>query len=246
VGLVGESGSGKSTLALAISRLLPSRGVTLRGSLRVHGQDVMALEGSALSRWRGKQVAVVFQEPMNALNPSLTIGCQLCEVLHRHQPLDADVARERAVELLCSLQIAEPVAVLARFPNALSGGMRQRVLIAMALACRPRVLVADEPTTALDASVQGEVLRILKEQAALLGTAVLFISHDLMLVRSLCARVVVLHRGVVVESGRSEQVLDRPGHPYTQALLDALPARHRPRSRLPAPARRDLGQEVAP
>ena len=235
VGLVGESGSGKSSLALALSRLLPARGVTLSGALRVNGRDVMTLRGAALERWRGADLAVVFQEPMNALNPSLTIGRQLCEVIRRHQALDAAAAELEALKLLATLRIDDAAAVLARHPNALSGGMRQRMLIAMAFACHPKVLVADEPTTALDVTVQAEVLRILREQASLLGTAVLFISHDLTLVRQFCERVYVLHRGIVVESGRSEQVLRAPNNAYTRALLDALPARHAPRSRIPTP-----------
>jgi peptide/nickel transport system ATP-binding protein len=246
VGLVGESGSGKSTLALALSRLLPTRGVALSGAVRVNGQDVMALQGAALQRWRGAELAVVFQEPMNALNPSLSIGRQLGEVICRHQRLDANAAQREAQRLLGSLRIDDPARVLTRYPNALSGGMRQRVLIAMAFACRPKVLIADEPTTALDVTVQAEVLRIIREQAAALGTAVLFISHDLTLVRQLCERVYVLHRGVVVESGRSEQVLRCPAHAYTQALLDALPARHAPRSRIPTPGLQHAAQGGLP
>ena len=235
VGLVGESGSGKTSLALALSRLLPARGVALSGALRVNGRDVMTLHGAALERWRGAELAVVFQEPMNALNPSLAVGRQLCEVIRRHQAIDAGAAGFEALKLLRTLLIDDAALVLTRHPNALSGGMRQRVLIAMALAWRPKVLIADEPTTALDVTVQAEVLRILREQAALLGMAVLFVSHDLTLVRQLCERVYVLHRGIVVEAGRSEQVLRTPGHAYTRALLDALPARHAPRSRIPTP-----------
>jgi ABC-type glutathione transport system ATPase component len=233
VGLVGESGSGKSTLALALSRLLPSRGLVTSGEIRANGEDVSALRGAALARWRGAELAVVFQEPMNALNPSLTVGRQIGDVLQRHQPSDAAVMRERASELLRSLQIADAERVLASHPNALSGGMRQRVVIAMALACKPKVLIADEPTSALDVTVQAEVLSVLRRQAASIGAAVLFISHDLLLVRRLCARVYVLRQGRIVEAGPCERVLEAPTHEYTRALLEALPSRHAPRSRLP-------------
>jgi ABC-type glutathione transport system ATPase component len=236
VGLVGESGSGKSSLALALSRLLPDQSVDISGRLTVYGRDVMALRGAELQRWRGSELAVVFQEPMNALNPSLTIGRQLGDVIRIHQRLSSERAREEAMRLLQVLCIEDPARVLACHPNTLSGGMRQRVLIAMALACKPKVLIADEPTTALDVSVQAEVLQILREQAAILGMAVLFISHDLTLVRQFCQRVYVLHRGLVVESGSTDRVLRAPVHPYTRSLLEALPNRHAPRSRIFAPS----------
>lgn len=232
VGLVGESGSGKSVAAMSALRLLP-RGTfhVAGGSLTVLGRDVMSLSPSDLSDLRGGQVAMVFQEPMNALNPSIRVGAQVAGIIHRHRPgQDRAAVAAEVRQLLSAMRIEDPDRVARLYPSALSGGMRQRVLLAMAFACRPRILIADEPTTALDVTVQAQVLDLIREHARATGTAVLFISHDLAVVSRLCDRIYVLQQGVIRESGPAARVLNQPSHPYTAGLLAALPDGKTPRS----------------
>jgi peptide/nickel transport system ATP-binding protein len=224
VALVGESGCGKSVTALALTRLLP-RNATVDGTLKLDGA---ALEGSSLRSIRGRDIAYIFQEPMTSLNPVLTVGRQIREVLARHQKQRGAVARRRAIELLDLVGIPLPQRRLYEYPHQLSGGMRQRVMIAMAIACRPRLLVADEPTTALDVTVQAGILDVLRTLRKDIGTAVLLITHDLGVVADIADRVVVMYAGRVIEQASAPALFDAPTHPYTRGLLDAVPnpARH--------------------
>jgi peptide/nickel transport system ATP-binding protein len=224
VALVGESGSGKSVAAMAAIRLLPPKSFKITGgSIAVVGRDALELPARSFARLRGKQVSMVFQEPMAALNPTLRVGRQLTEVLRRHEAMDRAAATQRARNLLAEMRVPEPARVMRSYAFELSGGMRQRVLIAMAFACNPQLLIADEPTTALDVTVQAQVLGLLRERARAHGTAVLFISHDLAVVSQLCTRIYVMYAGQIVERGDALDVLTRPLHPYTQALLRSLP-----------------------
>jgi oligopeptide/dipeptide ABC transporter ATP-binding protein len=235
VGLVGESGCGKSVTALALTRLLPERHFAVTaGQVRVLGKDPFALDEAGLQQLRGAKVATVFQEPMNALNPTMRIGPQIVEVIRCHNPVGAAEARRRAEQLLADMQIPDAARVMRSYPFELSGGMRQRVLIAMAFAGRPRLLIADEPTTALDVTVQAQILDLIRLKAREQGTAVLFISHDMAVVSQLCARVYVMYAGRIVESGRTRAVLERPQHPYTRALLQSLPDAVAPKQKLAA------------
>ncbi|WBX84363.1 ABC transporter ATP-binding protein [Sphingosinicella microcystinivorans] len=235
VGLVGESGSGKSVAAMSAMRLLPRGAYRVTGgSLNVFGRDVMAMDARDLEALRGAEIGMIFQEPMNALNPAIRVGEQIAAVLRRHKRLGRAEASAEAERLLGDMLIADPAVVMKLYPAALSGGMRQRVLIAMAFACKPRLLIADEPTTALDVTVQAQVLSIIRDRARALGTAVLFISHDMAVVGQLCDRLYVLYAGTVVESGPTQAVLAAPRHPYTRVLLAALPDGHPPRSELAA------------
>jgi peptide/nickel transport system ATP-binding protein len=224
VGLVGESGCGKSVTAMSMLRLLPRKASRITaGSIVLLGRDVVAASERTLEDLRGKAASMVFQEPMTALNPTIRIGRQITGVIRRHEALSESEAAARAETLLTEMQVPDAGRVMRNYPFELSGGMRQRVLIAMAFACNPEVLIADEPTTALDVTVQAQVLALLRERAAARGTAVLFITHDLAVVAQLCSRVYVMYAGRVVEEGTTEAVLRRPLHPYTRALLGSLP-----------------------
>jgi peptide/nickel transport system ATP-binding protein len=224
VGLVGESGCGKSVTAMSMLGLLPRKASRITaGSIVLLGQDVVAASERALQDLRGKAVSMVFQEPMTALNPTIRIGRQITRVIRRHEALNERDAATRAERLLTEMQVPDARRVMRNYPFELSGGMRQRVLIAMAFACNPQVLIADEPTTALDVTVQAQVLALLRERAVARGTAVLFITHDLAVVAQLCSRVYVMYAGRVVEEGTTEEVLRQPLHPYTRALLGSLP-----------------------
>lgn len=235
VGLVGESGSGKSVTAMASLRLLPpDAGVITSGTIRLQGRDVLTLSESELRRMRGRAAAMIFQEPMTALNPTQSVGRQLCDVLRRHEPLSAGAARIKALLLLRDMYIADAERVMRRYPFQLSGGMRQRVMIAMAFSCNPPLLIADEPTTALDVTVQRQVLLLLREKARERGTAILLITHDMAVVSQFCDRVYVMSNGTVVEHGPTQQVMSAPSHPYTRALLRSLPEYTPPGQRLPA------------
>ncbi len=235
VGLVGESGSGKSVIAMTAMRLVPQGQFRqTAGHVSVLGQDIMEMSGKDLERLRGGNIAMVFQEPMNALNPTIRIGQQIIAVIRQHQKLDHTSAKARALSLLEDMQIDNPRRVMDSYPHMLSGGMRQRVLLAMAFSCEPKVLVADEPTTALDVLVQAEVLRLIWHKARDLGTAVLYISHDMGTIQRLCDRVYVLYAGEIVESAATSDLLHKPAHPYTRALLAAMPAGQAPKSELAA------------
>jgi peptide/nickel transport system ATP-binding protein len=225
--LVGESGCGKSVTAMALTGLLP-RSATVHGSVRLGDVELRELPEHDLRAVRGRDIAYVFQEPMTSLNPVLTVGRQVGEVLRRHQGMRGDVARRRAVELLDLVGIPLPARRVREYPHQLSGGMRQRVMIAMAVACRPRLLVADEPTTALDVTVQAGILDVLRNLRAEIGTAVLLITHDLGVVADIADRVVVMYAGRTIEEAVAQALFERPSHPYTRGLLDAVPnpARH--------------------
>ncbi|MGH3680111.1 MAG: ABC transporter ATP-binding protein [Natronosporangium sp.] len=222
VALVGESGCGKSVTAMALTGLLPPN-ATGSGEVIFAGDDLRRRSGSALRAIRGRDIAYVFQEPMTSLNPVLTIGRQIAEVLHRHQRLRGGPARRRAVELLDQVGIPLPARRLREYPHQLSGGMRQRAMIAMALACTPKLLVADEPTTALDVTVQAGILDVLRTLSDETGTAVLLITHDLGVVADIADRVVVMYAGRVIEEADVDDLFAQPGHPYTRGLLDAVP-----------------------
>jgi peptide/nickel transport system ATP-binding protein len=220
--LVGESGCGKSVTAMALTRLLP-RSATVTGSVRLGDQSLLDLPESGLRDVRGRDIAYVFQEPMTSLNPVLTVGRQLGEVLHRHQRMRGQAAMRRAVGLLDLVGIPLPERRLREYPHQLSGGMRQRVMIAMAVACRPRLLIADEPTTALDVTVQAGILDVLRDLRQEIGTAVLLITHDLGVVADLADRVVVMYAGRTIEEAHTDALFARHNHPYTRGLLEAVP-----------------------
>ncbi|MDQ1293583.1 MAG: peptide/nickel transport system ATP-binding protein [Actinomycetota bacterium] len=229
VGLVGESGSGKSVTSLAVLGLLPRRGVRLTGSIRFGGRELLGLSPADLRTIRGKDIAMVFQDPMTCLNPVLTIGTQVTEVLHRHQKLPRGSARERAADLLDQVGIPDPARRLGEYPHQLSGGMRQRALIAIALACRPRLLIADEPTTALDVTIQAQILALLRDLVTDTGTTLLLITHDLGIVAGTCDTVHVMYSGRIVESAPRGPLFADPAHPYTAGLLSSVPRLDAPR-----------------
>ncbi len=235
VGLVGESGSGKSVTAMLIMRLLPTGSYCVhRGQISLLGEDVLNAREKQLRQWRGARVAMIFQEPMTALNPTRRIGLQMMDVIRHHQPISRREARAKAIDLLEEMQIPDAVEVMSRYPFELSGGMRQRVMIALAFSCEPQLIIADEPTTALDVTVQLQVLRLLKHKARASGTAVLFISHDMAVVSQLCDSVYVMYAGSVIESGVTADVIHHPRHPYTIGLLQCAPEHGVPRQLLPA------------
>ncbi|MBE7420453.1 MAG: ABC transporter ATP-binding protein [Ideonella sp.] len=222
--VVGESGCGKSMTALALLRLIPSPpGQIKAGAVRFQGEDLAQATEARMREVRGDRISMIFQEPMTSLNPVFTVGDQIGESLRLHAGLDAKAARERSIEMLRSVGIPAPERRVDEYPHQLSGGMRQRVMIAMALACRPDILIADEPTTALDVTVQAEVLDLLAALVADSGMALLLISHDLGLMADRVQRLLVMYAGQAIEDGPCAEVLARPAHPYTQALLAARP-----------------------
>ncbi len=223
VALVGESGSGKSVTALAIMRLLEQPGRIISGNIWFSGQDLATLDERAMRRIRGDRIAMVFQEPMASLNPVLTVGAHVTEPLILHRRLSRTDARKQAVELLDRVGIPSAARRLDDYPHRLSGGMRQRVMIAAALACRPDLLIADEPTTALDVTIQAQILRLLADLQREFGMAVLFITHDLGVVAEQARRVVVMYAGRVVERAPTTALFDAPAHPYAAALLRCVP-----------------------
>ncbi|MEJ7831794.1 MAG: ABC transporter ATP-binding protein [Nocardioides sp.] len=229
VGLVGESGSGKSVTSLAIMGLLPKRGARRTGEVIYDGRDLIALSKPAMSKLRGRDIAMVFQDPMTSLNPVVTVGVQVSEVISRHNDVSKKEARDRAGDLLRKVGIPDPVRRLKEYPHQLSGGMRQRVLISIALACEPRLLIADEPTTALDVTIQAQVLEVLKELVSETDAALLMITHDLGVVAGLCDRVNVMYSGRIVESTVRDVLFEEPRHPYTGGLLRSIPRLDTPR-----------------
>lgn len=233
VGVIGESGSGKSVTALAIMGLLADT-ARCTGSIRWHGRELLTISDAERSRLRGAQMSMVFQEPMTALDPTMRTGRQVAEVLRLHAGAPAGQARTRVLEMLGKVGIADPERVADSFPHQLSGGQRQRVLIAMALMNTPDLLIADEPTTALDVTVQAKVLTELRRALDEAGSALLFISHDLAVVSQICDRIAVMYDGRIVEEGELAQILNSPRHPYTQGLIaTANIAAVTPGSRLP-------------
>ena len=222
--LVGESGSGKSVTAMSVLKLVPMPpGRIVAGQVLWDGRDLVPLPAAEMQRLRGREIGVVFQEPMTALNPVYTVGEQICEGLRLHEGLSRAAALERAAELLALVHIPMPSRRVHDYPHQFSGGMRQRVMIAMALACKPRLLIADEPTTALDVTIQAQILDLLTELKERLGMAVLLITHAMGVVAEVAQRVVVMYAGQVIEEGSVEEVFERPWHPYTQGLIRSIP-----------------------
>jgi oligopeptide/dipeptide ABC transporter ATP-binding protein len=231
--LVGESGSGKSLTSLALLRLVPPPGRIEAGSTITLGDtDVLGLQGEALRRIRGKRIGMIFQDPMTSLNPVLTVGDQISEGVRAHLPVSRREARDRALHLLQEVGIPDPVSRLDAYPHQLSGGMRQRVMIAIALSAEPEILVADEPTTALDVTVQAQILEVLDRLRASHGMAVLLITHDLGIVAGRADRVAVMYAGQIVEEARTPALFAHPSHPYTQGLFASVPRLHGPVGRL--------------
>ena len=224
LGIVGESGCGKSMTALSILGLVPRPpGRIVAGEVSFEGRDLLRLPERELQRVRGAAISMIFQEPMTSLNPVFTVGEQILETLCQHERIGRRAARDRAVELLAKVGIPSPAERLEAYPHELSGGMRQRVMIAIALACNPKVLLADEPTTALDVTIQAQILDLLERLQAELGMAVVIITHDLGIVAEFAHRVLVMYAGRVVEEGPVEAIFERPAHPYTRGLLASLP-----------------------
>ena len=221
--IVGESGSGKSLTALALMRLLPRAARIAEGEVRFNGHDLLQLNEQSMRRLRGREIGMIFQEPMTSLNPVYSVGWQIAEVLRQHEGLSARSARLRAVELLDTVRIPDPQRRVDDFPHQLSGGMRQRVMIAMAIACSPRLLIADEPTTALDATIQAQVLDLLDRLRKELSMGLILITHDLGVVSQWADRVVVMYAGREVEQASPGPLFEHPLHPYTRGLLAASP-----------------------
>jgi peptide/nickel transport system ATP-binding protein len=223
LGLVGESGSGKSVTSLAIMGLLPRRGATVGGAVAFEDKQLLRMRQNELRDLRGKDIAMVFQDPLSSLNPVVPIGTQVTEVLTRHRKLSGNDARREAARLLDVVGIPDPDRRLREYPHQLSGGMRQRALIAMAVACEPKLLIADEPTTALDVTIQAQILELLKELVREQGTALVLITHDLGVVAGLCDRVNVMYSGRIVERADRRTLFVAPRHPYTTGLLASIP-----------------------
>jgi oligopeptide/dipeptide ABC transporter ATP-binding protein len=235
LGIVGESGCGKSVTAASILRLIPNPpGRILGGSIRFDGTDMLRLPAAELTRFRGQEIAMIFQDPMTSLNPVFTVEKQLGEVLSYRFGLAREAARARSLEMLREVGITEPAARLRAYPHELSGGMKQRVMIAMALLCQPRLLIADEPTTALDVTIQAQILVLIRELQRKTGAAVIFITHDMGVVAQMCDEVAVMYAGRIVERGDVGAVFERSEHPYTRGLLRSIPRKGVPRkSELP-------------
>ncbi|MEE8512030.1 MAG: ABC transporter ATP-binding protein [Acidiferrobacterales bacterium] len=224
LGLVGESGCGKSVSALSVLRLISwPPGRIVGGSIRFLGKDLLKLSDAEIRRVRGRQIAMVFQEPMTSLNPVLTIGLQITETLEHHLGMSDAQADARAVELLGMVGISDPERRLKQYPHHLSGGMRQRVMIALALSCEPKLIIADEPTTALDVTIQAQILELMKDLSKRLGVALIIITHNLGVVARYADRVNVMYAGKIVEEGTAEQIYHNPHHPYTIGLLASVP-----------------------
>ncbi len=223
LGVVGESGCGKSVTALSIMRLLPKGARIAQGAVRFAGQDLARLDDAAMRKLRGNEIGMIFQEPMTSLNPVLKIGRQLAETVRLHRGVSRTEAWARGVEMLRMVNIPDPERRMAEYPHQLSGGMRQRVMIAIALACDPKVLIADEPTTALDVTIQAQIIDLMLELKDRLGTTIMLITHDLGVVAQTCERVVVMYAGRKVEEAEVRQLFARPLHPYTQGLLASMP-----------------------
>ena len=223
LGIVGESGSGKTMTALSVMRLLPNGGHIVGGSVTLDGRDITHLDDEAMRDVRGNVVGMIFQDPMTSLNPTMTIGDQIAESVRLHRGADKQAGLERAVEVLRLVGMPKPAERVGNYPHQLSGGMRQRVMIAMALACEPKLLIADEPTTALDVTIQKQILELIDNLRQRLGMAVILVTHDLGVIAGRADRVAVMYAGKVVETTDTATLFANPRHPYTEALFEALP-----------------------
>jgi len=231
LGIVGESGSGKSALALSIVDLLPNSMVLSEGRITYCSQSLHEKKRDEIRRLRGKEISMIFQDPMTSLNPSLTVGEQIMEMFTFHLGMKRKEAKQQAVHIMKKVGLSRPEDLLKEYPHRLSGGMRQRVMIAIALACHPKLLIADEPTTALDVTIQAQILQLM-EEVKKEGTALLFISHDMGVIAEICDRVAVMYAGQIVEEGTVQQVFDSPQHPYTIGLLNSIPTPNKKNKRL--------------
>jgi peptide/nickel transport system ATP-binding protein len=231
LGVVGESGCGKSVTSLSVMRLL-GKHADISGTIRFHQTDLLSLTEKEMQKIRGNRIAMIFQEPMTSLNPLQTIGKQISEPLIRHLSMSKREAKERTIELLKEVGIPRPAQIFSEYPHQLSGGMRQRVMIAMAMACNPELLIADEPTTALDVTIQAQILELMKKVKKEHGTAILFITHDLGVVAEMCDRVIVMYAGQIVEEADVRSLFRQPKHPYTIGLLKSIPDLKSKRDRL--------------
>ena len=227
VGLVGESGSGKTVTAMSVAGLLPRKQCDYSGKILLDGVELLHADRADLRKIQGKEIGVVFQEPQSALDPLMKIGPQVEEVLRVHTRLDRGSRRRLALEAMAAVELPEPAAVYEKYPHQMSGGMLQRAMIAAAVIARPKLLLLDEPTTALDVTIQAQILELLKKLNREVGVSMLFISHDLNVVRKLCGRVAVMQRGLLVEEGEAQEVFRHPKHPYTRRLIAAIPTRNR-------------------
>ena len=225
MGLVGESGSGKTVTAMVVSGLLPRKRADVTGQVLLDGKDLLALDGAAMRKRQGCAISVVFQEPMSAMNPVMRIGPQVEEALRVHTKLSAEERKERALQALRDVDLADAEAIYEKYPHQMSGGMLQRAMIAAAIISRPKLLLADEPTTALDVTIQAQILELLRRLNREMGMSILFISHNLNVVRKLCTRVAVMEKGHIVETGPTEQVFHDPQADYTKRLIAAIPTR---------------------
>lgn len=223
VGIVGESGCGKSMTAMSIMRLIKCPPGYITGEICLNGKNLLELSERQMCSVRGKDVSMIFQEPMTSLNPVITVGKQLMEVFLSHEHMTKEEAWKRSVEALSLVKIASPEQRMREYPHQLSGGMRQRVMIAMALSCRPRLLIADEPTTALDVTIQAQILKLMRNLKETLDTSVMLITHDLGVVREVCSRAIIFYCGQVIEEGPVKELFENPCHPYTKGLLQSLP-----------------------
>ncbi|TNJ43275.1 ABC transporter ATP-binding protein [Phaeobacter sp. B1627] len=254
IGIVGESGSGKSMTASALMRLLPKHVAKItEGSVRLDGKELLTLSEKQMRKVRGAEISMILQDPQTSLNPAFTVGSQIKEALRLHAPGPRRSLRSRAIDALKAVKVAAPEQRIDAYPGELSGGMRQRVVGAIAISCRPKVIIADEPTTSLDVTVQAQYLRLLRELQEETGMAILFITHDFGIVASLCHRVLVMYAGRIVESGPVGKIFANPAHPYTEALIATVPSLSGNQGRLrtipgqpPSPAEKIVGCPFAP
>ena len=232
LGIVGESGSGKSVTAYSIMQILAATGKIVGGSIKLDGQELVGAGEKVMKDVRGNRISIIFQDPMTSLNPTYTIGHQLTEAILLHTSRNKQQAYERAVEMLRLVNVNEPEKRMKQYPYEFSGGMRQRVMIAMALACEPDILIADEPTTALDVTIQAQILELMKSLQAELGMAIIMITHDLVVVAQLCDEVIVMYAGSICEQGTADEIFYNPRHEYTKGLLRSIPTAHTAGTRL--------------
>ncbi len=223
LGIVGESGSGKSVTAYSIMQILAETGRITGGEVKYHGEDITKWNKNQMAKFRGAKCSIIFQDPMTSLNPVFTVGSQLMEAILLHTDKNKDQARERAIEMLTLVGVNEPESRLKQYPHELSGGMRQRVMIAMALACEPDILIADEPTTALDVTIQAQILELMQDLQKQLGMAIIMVTHDLGVIASMCDEILVMYGGRVCERGVADDIFYRPAHEYTKGLLRSIP-----------------------